>query len=251
LKSYQFTTVHPNNAFFTGYINLFTSGSYVKGLTGTVETSGYCFDGCFAIGQLEVPGGQYKKIQDIPFKAMLDDSHYFDPTSNILWVQGSYDLRTSNRCAPADEDECLLQIDTNTGNLLSAMWTNWTIYKYAQPSDDGTIVSWMYGFEGLCKHPYDDFLFARVNLTDATAVPISCIPKNITVDMDEWIASFSLDSTLMATGSGDSETGMPQLLVFNTSNANVVLNTNLTGLAEALKSADKLFNIWSVDFVNV
>jgi len=69
--------------------------------------------------------------------------------------------------------------------------------------------------------------------------------------MDEWIASFSLDSTLMATGSGDSETGMPQLLVFNTSNANVVLNTNLTGLAEALKSADKLFNIWSVDFVNV
>jgi len=182
---------------------------------------------------------------------MLDDSHYFDATSNILWVQGSYDLRTANRCAPADEDECLLQIDTNTGNLISAMWTNWTIYKYAQPSADGTIMSWMFGFEGLCKHPYDDFLFARVNLADATAVPIACIPQSVTVDMDEWIASFSLDSSLMATGSGDPETGVPQLLVFDTSNGNIVLNTNLTGLAEALKTADKLFDIWSVDFVNV
>jgi len=219
-------------------------------LTATVETSGYCFDGCFAFSQLEVPGGQYKKIQDIPFKAILDDSHYFDPTSNVLWVQGSYDLRTSNRCAPVDSDECLLQIDVNTGDLLSAMWTNWTIYKYAQLNDDGTILSWMYGLEGLCKN--NDFLFAKVNLTDATAIPIACIPKNVTVDMDEWIASFSLDSTLMATGFGDARTGsFSQLLVFNTSDASVVLNTNLTGLAEALKSAKKLFGIWSIDFVNV
>ncbi len=43
----------------------------------------------------------------------------------------------------------------------------------------------------LCNHPYNDFLFATVNLHTVKATPIACISKNVTVQMDEWISSFS------------------------------------------------------------
>lgn len=108
---------------------------------------------------------------------------------------------------------------------------------------------WMEGFEELCNHPYDDFLFASVNLATAKATPIACIPQNVTVQMDEWISSFSLDGLLFATGSGDSE-GNAQLLVFHVPTASVLLNTNLDGLAEALGAADNIYDIWSVDWVS-
>jgi hypothetical protein len=49
-------------------------------------------------------------------------------------------------------------------------------------------------------------------------------------------------------GSGDTETGQPQLLVFNTQNGHVVLNSNLPGLASTLKTYDGLFLIWSVNW---
>ncbi len=58
-----------------------------------------------------------------------------------------------------------------------------------------------------------------------------------------------MDGTLFATGSGDAETGEGQLLVFNTANGKTTLNTDLSGLKTALKAADGLFFIWSVDWV--
>lgn len=107
----------------------------------------------------------------------------------------------------------------------------------------------MEGFADLCKHPYNDFLFASVDLSTATATPISCIPTDVTVQMDEWISSFSLDGTLFATGSGDAETGSGQLLVFHVPSGQLLLNSTLPGLAQELKSADNFFFVWSVDFV--
>lgn len=65
------------------------------------------------------------------------------------------------------------------------------------------MIAWIEGFDEICKHPYDDFLFARVDLHKATATPISCIPRDVTVQEDEWIGSFALDGSLFATGSGD------------------------------------------------
>jgi hypothetical protein len=56
------------------------------------------------------------------------------------------------------------------------------------------------------------------------------------------------DGSMFATGSGDAETGIPQLLVFDTTTAQLVVNTTLPGLGAALGAKDNLFDIWSVDF---
>jgi hypothetical protein len=90
---------------------------------------------------MQVPTGKYVKIKDIPFKAMLDDSHFVDEQAGKVsklvspslrlnlslqllqfYIQGSYDLRT-NPCGPKDSSECMLTIDTRTGNLLSSIYT--------------------------------------------------------------------------------------------------------------------------------
>lgn len=47
-------------------------------------------------------------------------------------------------------------------------------------------LTWMEGFDDLCKHPYNNFLFSKVDLINAVATPIACISQNVTVHMDEW-----------------------------------------------------------------
>jgi len=133
--------------------------------------------------------------------------------------------------------------------MINATYTNWTIYKYGKLDNKGNMIAWMEGFPDLCNHPYNDFLFAIVNLQRATANLISCIPQNVTVQMDEWIASFSLDGTLFATGSGDAETAEGQLLVFHTPSGGLLLNTDLSSLKKALKTIDGFFFVWSIDWV--
>jgi len=239
----------PDEYNFTGYENMAWSNqiSALEGLSGTVTENGFCWDGCFQYGSLTTDG-TYTPGKNIPFKAVMDDSHFLDESSNTYWVQASYDLRAQT-CAPADSDLCLLSLDSTTGSLKNAVWTNWTIYKYGPSLDSGSMIAWMEGFDDLCQHPYDDFLFAKVDLATATATPIACIPTDVTIQMDEWISSFSLDSTLFATGSGDQYTGMSQLLVFDTSNGDLVLNSTLSDLPEQLHSADNFVFIWSVDWV--
>jgi len=115
---------------------------------------------------------------------------------------------------------------------------------------DGTVLAWLNGFSGFCgEDPLDSYLFARLNLSAATATPIACVPKNVIIQEDEWIASFSFDGTLFATGSGDADTGYSQLLVFDTQTGALRTNSSLSGLSEALKSADGQVLVWSVDFV--
>jgi hypothetical protein len=171
-------------------------------------------------------------------------------------VQASYDLRdAAKRCAPVNSDECLLSLNAETGELLTSQWTNWTVYKWGPPikghgpKASTQRLTWMYGFEGKCQHPYEDFLFAAVDPATATATPIACMSKNTTVHMDEWIADFNAEGSLFATGSGDAETGIPQLLVFDPSTGKTVLDSKLSGLAQALGSVDKFVFVWGVDFV--
>lgn len=99
----------------------------LKGVSGTVTEDGWCDNGCFQFGDL-TPQGKYTAKQNIPFKAMMDDSHLYDEDAQVFWIQGSYDLR-DQRCAPQDSDLCLLNLNSETGALNSAKWTNWTIYK--------------------------------------------------------------------------------------------------------------------------
>jgi len=244
---------HKNSGdlFFTGFVNMAyqDSGKILEGITITVTQGGFCFDGCLQLGQLSPTTGKYKQTQNLPFKAVMDDSHYYDTTGNVYYVQASYDLRT-HPCAPVDSDECLLAISTTTGNLTSSVWTNYTVYKYAQQMDsNANVLAWVDGFYSICKNPYNDYAFATVNLKSAKATLGTCIQHNVTVAMDEWISSFSNDDTLFATGSGDAESGSPQLLVFSVATGKAVVNTNLPGLAKALGASMGLFDIWSVDFM--
>jgi len=58
-----------------------------------------------------------------------------------------------------------------------------------------------------------------------------------------------LDGSLFATASGDADTGVPQLLIFNTVTGKTILNSNLTGLTESLNSWEGMMAIWSVDWI--
>lgn len=82
-------TVHPKDPFFVGFVNMaFDPAVGLIGLAPHVEETGYCSDGCFSIGILSPTTGAYKQLSDIPFKAMLDDSHYYDPNQHVMFAQG-------------------------------------------------------------------------------------------------------------------------------------------------------------------
>jgi len=196
-----------------------------------------------------MPTSHYTGFQDVPYRAMMDDSHYLDEAAHKFWVQGSYPLNSAARCSQHDPDLCLMALDSQSGRLLSTKSTNFTVYKYAQaPAKDGTLLVWVFGFSEVCKHPYNDFAFAKLSLDTAQATLIACMDRNITLHMDEWITSFSADDTLMATGSGNAETADPQLLVLDTRTGHAVVNSKLEGLADALKAEFHMIEIWSVDF---
>ena len=244
----------PSDPFFTGFENfVYTdTGPFKKelrGLSATVTESGYCDDGCFRYGTMAL-SGHYSAGPTIPFKAILDDSHYFDPQAKRFWVQGSYDLREDGkRCAPNDTDECLLQLNSETGALISAKGpTNWTAYKYfGTPNSNGDVLAWVEGFDHVCKHPYNDFAFAHVNLQAATARLVACIPRNVTLHMDEWISSFNADGTRFATGSGNTE-APAQVAVFEVETGKLILNTALEGLGQKLLAYQKMFAVWGLTF---
>lgn len=125
--------------------------SRFEGLSANVEQEGYCDDGCFQYVEMS-EAGHVTRLSDIPFKvtksapnrsrltmtalfvcfqAILDDSHYYDAKTDVMWVQGSYDLREeSERCSKDDADDCLLAIDGSTGKLINATRANdWTVVR--------------------------------------------------------------------------------------------------------------------------
>lgn len=89
-----------------------------------------------------------------------------------------------------------------------------------------------------------------LDLGSGAATLIACIPKGVTVDTDPWTGSFSPDGTMYATSSGNSETGVVQLLVFDVQSGKLLLQTSLPGVKQALHvSPDAPFvNVWSLSF---
>eukprot|EP01121_Diplochlamys_sp_Union-15-3_P017159 TRINITY_DN598_c0_g1_i3.p1 TRINITY_DN598_c0_g1~~TRINITY_DN598_c0_g1_i3.p1 ORF type:complete len:230 (-),score=47.03 TRINITY_DN598_c0_g1_i3:64-753(-) len=226
-----------------------TDSSTIKGVTPTVDNNEFCSDGCFGFDEISIVTGHSKKIADLPYKAFMDDSHYYDSNTNTFWVQASYPL--TEGCGGKDSDLCLLAIDANTGNINSQKLTNWTIYKYTPTLDSsGNLLAWIEGFDSVCKHPYDNFLFATVNLRNASATPIACIPTNVTDHEGPWVSDFSINQKLFATASGSGDVGEAQLLVFDTNTGSVVVNSALEGLGKALKSASGLFWVWNLSFLS-
>ena len=173
-------------------------------------------------------------------------------TDSSIYIQASYDLRPiSLRCDPSDDtSQCFLSIDRVTGELNYAVKTNFTVYKTGNGSNEKKVISWIEGEREHCNHPENNYLFGYVDFTTSSLSLIACIPTSITIDMDEWIASFSTDNSLFATGSGDAESGKLQLLIFNTMTGKVQVNSQLKGLTEELGAAENLIWIWGIDFYN-
>lgn len=223
----------------------------LAGLTPTVTQNGFCNNGCIGFGQFDISSkGKYKQVSVLPFKAIMDDTHFFDSNKNVFYTQASYDLRQgSARCAPKASDDCLLAVDASTGKLLSSTFTNWTVYDYAPTmSSDGTVLGFLEGFDQVCNDPFNNYLFAHVNLATATATPIACIANSTVIHEGPWVSSFSLDQSLFATASGDAEGDPAQVVVLNPADGSTVVNQALPGLGKALGAFKQLFWVWSVYF---
>eukprot|EP01116_Phalansterium_solitarium_P011732 TRINITY_DN2749_c0_g2_i1.p1 TRINITY_DN2749_c0_g2~~TRINITY_DN2749_c0_g2_i1.p1 ORF type:complete len:368 (+),score=120.92 TRINITY_DN2749_c0_g2_i1:54-1106(+) len=237
----------PSDESFTGFENMhyLSSAKALRGVSATSTNSGFCDNGCLQYGDLTTKGA-YTTQQLVPFGTAVNNAHYYDAASSTYWLQASGDLR-GTICGQVSSDECLLALDATTGALKSSVYTNFTVNKFGPADSSGSLLAWVEGFDDFCENPGDDFLFAKLDLTTAKATPIACI-RNV-LNANEWIASFSLDGSMMATGSGDSQ-GPAQLVVFNTTDASTVVNTDLAGLGQQLKGKNGVFYIWSIDWIN-
>ncbi|KAH3761016.1 hypothetical protein Pelo_7177 [Pelomyxa schiedti] len=240
---------------FTGYENMGYSEEedMIKGLSVTVRRAGMCSNGCFTFGTLNPNSGAYTDLQDIPFKALMDDSHLYDSANNLYYVQGSYDLRdASEQCAPGSADLCLLKINAADGSLMASTYTNYTVEKFQSShstSSENTAIAFVEGFSNICHHPYNNYAFATIDLETAQATFSACMDESVSIDMDPWISSFSTDLTLFATGSGDAEAGEAQVVVLDVGTGKAITNTKLDGLGQALRAVSGLYDVWSVDFI--
>jgi len=233
--------IQPSDPLFVGFINMLYDGKYLKGTVPVADD-----DGEFSFGQIAPNSKTYKRLSIIPFKSMMDDTEYYDQKTQTVYVQAGYDKRPQ-RCAPHDYENCFLAIDWNTGALKSAKYTNYTVYNYGRmgTTDPSNLLAWVEGFDEFCQHPYNEFLFARVNLLTAAAKPIACI--NVTIQEGPWESAFNDDESLFVTASRFAQN--TQFLVFDPITGKTLLNSHLDGLAEKLQCAELLYYIWDVAFV--
>ena len=108
-----------------------------------------------------------------------------------------------NKCGPHDYSLCMISMDVSNGNMKYTIYNNFTVYRYGNQIQNGNVLIWAFGFESLwlkiffcflhfffffifytfffiSNHTGEDFLFATLNLANATATPIACISKNTT-----------------------------------------------------------------------
>ena len=257
LVTFKITSVSPSDEFFVGFTNMAynaSASSQLLGLSPTVEPSSspFCSNGCYNYGSVDPATGLYRNITDIPFKATGDDVATVlltNTSAPVFYSQASHDLREgSARCAPSDVDNCLIAL--SEGQLTSSIYTPFDIYAFGYPTAPGasSVMSWLF-WESACRQSLNSYLFATLDLSTAQATPIACVPSNLTIDFDEWIAAFSLDNSLFATASGNSEGDPAQLLVFDTKTATPIVNSDLKGLPLRLGAWSNLIFIWSVDFI--
>lgn len=246
----------PGFDIFDGFTTLapLPSGA-LGGLIPYVTQDGWCSDGCFQWGTLPLPSAGpaiFSGGPAFPYKAVMTNVGYLDPVTNAFFAQASYPLAPSAGCSTDGTQQCLVAINATSGEVLYTKGPlPFTVYAWSPNTlEDGSLVAWVYGFESVCKDPYDDYAFAKVNLATGAASLIACIPKGIVVDTDPWIGAFSADGSVYVTGSGNMETGEVQLLAFDVANGALTLNTSLPGLKLTLGvSADMPFiDIWAAAF---
>lgn len=230
--------VEPDDIFFHGYVNYgFENQAALVGVTPTVTERGFCSNGCFGYGTMDPIYGNYTKHQEIPFKAALNMAHYHDVNKNSYYLQMSYDLR-DEICGKSVSDQCLVELDTVTGSVKSTLGPmDYTPYKYGDHYLDGngTVLTFSAGFKEECDHSSYSYAFAKMNLKTLEAVPTGCFPDRFVIHEQPWISSFSSDHQLLATGSGNIYGHAPQVAVFDTNSGDVLIDSDLVGLAEKVK----------------
>ena len=241
------------------------SERFLIGLQPTVTENGACSDGCFGYGELSKTG-EYRNLNNILFKAVMDNVHYYDISQNypnigndgVYWIQGSYDLNFTHPCAHEDTQECMIAIDGISGTMLSAKEANnFTLYGVQPPPSisttrkknvetDTTVMAFVDGFEDECKHYYNNYAFATVDLMEPSATLVSCLQNGITIEDTEYTA-FNKDGSMFANAVGDDETET-QVLIFNTTNGRVIVNSDLDGLGRLLLAYADIYVIWGITF---
>lgn len=250
------SAVTKNDEFFTGFTNMaVAAATTLQGLSPTVESASsvpYCSEGCFNFGKVDTDNGDYSNITDVPFKEAADDVAFVSPDGSTFYTQVSHDLRTDGKqCAPKQVDQCLLAIAN--GQMTQTIYTPFTIYQFGSVNPgaaDDTVPVWLF-WEQQCQQGDNSYLFGALNLTSGSAKPTACIPRDLVIDWDEWIGAFSLDNSLFATASGNSEGDPSQLLVFNTSTGVPLVNSQLTDIPRQLHAWSNLIFIWAVSFVKL
>lgn len=245
------TATSTNALAFDGFTSWAVQDGDFVGITPAASQHGFCSDGCFAYGTETWPAGVYTQQQLVPFKAAMTNVAFLD-TSGTYYFQGSYPLVSKWACSETQSDECLVALDAGTGDIISSVGPNsYTVYSFhSTASQDGTVLAFVFGFEDKCKHPYNDFAFANVNLTSGEASFIACMDKSVSINTNPNVGNFSPDGKLFATGSGNSETGEVQLIVLDTATGAKVLDSTLPGLKTALKVSKQapFINVWGISW---
>lgn len=233
-----------HDPFFVGFTS-FAVDHQAQKLIGTSPSG--ALDGTFSFGELDLATRGYKNESLLRFKALMDDSHLLDQSTNTYYCQADYDQRKRGLCR-GGETLCLLDIDSTNGNVRDIQVANYTIYKYSKQTNPPHMLAFVEGSEGHCKVTQNggDFLFGTVDLSTGKMVPKTCLASNLVLQEDEWIGAFTSDDKYFATGSRFAQT--TQLIVFDVETGKEALSTSLPGLAKALKTADGFYWIWAMEF---
>eukprot|EP01116_Phalansterium_solitarium_P006361 TRINITY_DN18659_c0_g1_i1.p1 TRINITY_DN18659_c0_g1~~TRINITY_DN18659_c0_g1_i1.p1 ORF type:complete len:347 (+),score=83.76 TRINITY_DN18659_c0_g1_i1:81-1043(+) len=203
--------------------------------------------GCLRYSDLTLVGGWWVGHQFVQFQSIVNQAHYFDLKNNVYWVQATGDLRKTT-CGASPDDQCLLALNGDTGALQSATYTNFTLYSYGPTNADGSPLVFAQGFD-ICNSSGNALLFA--NLEQGTLNPVACVARDLVLGDDgSWASAFSIDGSLLATGSGTTGNGPPsQLVVLSTTTGAAMLNTSLNELVETLGSKGGQLAVWGISWI--
>lgn len=251
-------TVTPSDPFFVGYTNMAYRGqNTLVGLTPTVTQSGYCSDGCFQLGSLDLRSHKYAAATTIPFKAAMDDTHTV--VGNTFFVQASYDLRDPSQwCVPGhDAATCMLGVDIPTGKLLSAVGpTDYRVDDFADGTNvnsrsgdgatDTTLLAVLEGASQMgCNATEGEFALGRVTLPSGAATKVACVASTAVVHEAAWESAWLAGNSLWLTASGNAE-DQAQLLVVDGATGAARINVDLDHVGKDLKAFDGLFEVWAI-----
>ena len=143
---------------------------------------------------------------------------------------------------PSPTDELLLKKQKHLGNVKNNFKTDTKVMAFVNGFVDGFVD----GFEDECKHYYNNYAFAIIDLMTPDAELVSCLQDGITIEDTEY-TTFNSYGTLFGNAIGDTETET-QVLIINSTNGKVIVNSDLPGLGTKLLAYLDLYLIWGITF---